>query len=310
MAGPQNNNSMDSGTVRRCTSSAAVRIFGVLVLGVGLSLRPTSGQTLLAEYVLDSAPPMAATSGFAQTAELGDTRWRATFDWQPAADPWAAVLDPLGQHAHGFSGSLRGMSELGTYQVGGFVDYRYRRSLLSDTGVARSHGFAVGPEFALSPRSRTRIYYRYSVDESGDVAPGFTVPLTEGDAAGAGLAQVWQFADQRGELSLGYEVDEQRDAEDKLLREGQGLNLTGRLPLVWGISASFAADLRRNVYTEYKGATDLESYQRGFSAGVGGKLSERFQADFIYRYADEAAAQQDILSERRRAWGLNLQYKY
>lgn len=292
-----------------------------LVACVGLAAMSAHAQTITVEYVLDVADP----SVFAEPQpgeipllqnRVGTYRLRgehrgfalgaSVYPLQLPAD----ILDPLGLSTFTVDASLQRKIVGGSYPVVGLLDFQYRHSLLRGDTYGRAHGLAIGPQISFTPRTSTRLYYRYGRDAFTDELLGASVmPLWDADIAGAGLAQTWHFANRKGQVRLGYEIKETRAVSEDVRMEGQRLNVSGRIPLVPGLDARFEADYSWNRYPEYQGLLDLESYRREFRAGLSGRLSENLQANINYGYAGEDS-DADFLSYRRQVWGLNFRYTY
>jgi hypothetical protein len=216
----------------------------------------------------------------------------------------SGVLDPLGMSTYMVGGSLQGQVHLGERAVVGAVDYRLDRSLLDGAPNRLSHHVIVGPRISFTPGSTTELYYRHTQAESADGSAA----LFDADSFGAGLAQTWHFADHRGRVRVEYGVHESRDADVPMRAEGQALNLSGIVPLRWGIHATFEADYRTNAYADYPGAADLESSTTAFRAGLRARVGERLHAGVNFSYADEEF-ESDVLPNRRSAWGINFRFE-
>jgi len=213
------------------------------------------------------------------------------------------LLDPLGMSGHAIGGTLTGQVQLGEHTLVGGLDYRFDRSQLGDEPYQLSHGFTVGPSISFTEGTTTELFYRYS---RAQLAEGLTAPVAEAaDSYGAGLAQTWHFAGRRGHVRLEYGVHEGRNLDAQARAEGQALNLSGVIPLRWGIHATFEADYRTNAYLDYPGARDLESATTALSAGLRTRIGERMHGGVSLSYADEDF-DSDLLPMRRSAWGIKL----
>lgn len=222
--------------------------------------------------------------------------------------PADLAFEPRGPANYALDGSLRGTTQLWSYPVAGVVDYKLQRWDLTGRNPAQSQDLRIGPQISFTADTTTQFYYRYARDVGRDGSLFTASPLRDTDSYGAGVAQVWHFADRRGQLRLGYEFADNRSEIMTQRMAGHRVNVAGSIPLKWGIQAQFQADYSRNIYPDYSGLR-LESDRREFRAGLSSAFSDRFQANLNYIYADEDSAD-DALAYRRRAWGLNFSYKY
>ncbi len=274
---------------------------GALVLAaLALAAPPAAGAPiLLAEYVAEPQPPWLP----------GGPGWRSTLDVtrlpepaQPGREPAAGVL---------LQGSLARAFPGGRPAWVGSLDYSFYNGPGPDGVDLRRREFAVGPKFFLGRRSTTFLYYRYRRDHLADpvIAPGLLgyEPLFDGEQFGAGLSQTWHFGDAGGRLRLGVEVGGERRADGDVRAESQRLNLSGRIPLFWGLKADIEAGYSLHSYDH--GGLGGDAARREFRAGLSRALGERLEATFHYRYADEEAGQ-DEAAYRREGWNLNLRYNY
>jgi hypothetical protein len=212
------------------------------------------------------------------------------------------LLDPLGMSGYSIGGKLQGQVQLGDHMLIGGLDYRFDRAQLDGETYQLSHDVTVGPRVSFTEGTTTEVFYRYS---RAQLAEGLAAPAAEADSYGAGLAQTWHFAGRRGHVRLEYGVHEGRDLDAQGRAEGQALNLSGVIPLRWGIHATFEADYRTNAYLDYPGAPDLESATTALSAGLRTRIGERMHGGVSLSYADEDF-DSDLLPMRRSAWGIKL----
>ncbi len=292
----------------------------VLVLGLG-ALPAGAAATESAEALLNPYAHTAPLTGMRpDLLALQHGGAAASFG---LVDGWGGVLgfssyqpryqadsvpEPLAPASYAFDGSLRGTTQLWSYPVAGVVDYRLQRWDLMGRNPGLSEDLRIGPQISFSSDTTTQFYYRYARDVGRDGGLFAASPLRDTDSYGAGVAQVWHFADRRGQLRLGYEFADSRSEMLTQRMAGHRINVAGSIPLKWGIQAQFQADYSRNIYPDYSGLRQ-ESDRREFRAGLSGAFSDRFQANLNYIYADEDSAD-DAPAYRRRAWGLNFSYKY
>ncbi|HEC12869.1 MAG TPA: hypothetical protein ENI80_06400 [Acidiferrobacteraceae bacterium] len=279
----------------------------VATLGLLTVIQPASGQALLAEYSADvaAAPLLLAP----QKTHLVQPNWASHLSFRAQDAIGDHALDPLGLSGYAMGGGLAKRLRFGSYSVVGALGYEFRQSFLAKEAYSQRHALTLGPAFSFTPRSTTHIYYRVSqaryVDDLLDSEIGFG----NQDSHGAGLTQTWHFLQRRGRLQLGYEIGANEYTDENLHSESQRLNLSGRVPLFWGIRADFEAGYSRHIYPEYLGAGDQESYRKQFKAGLSGSFGDKFEAAISYRRADEEA-DVDALSYSREVWGINFRYTY
>ncbi|NOZ11684.1 MAG: hypothetical protein GXP09_11660 [Gammaproteobacteria bacterium] len=288
-----------------CKRAWPIRAVAVALGLVGI--QPASAQILLAEYSADAASvPLLLLP---QETHRVRPNWasRVSLSVQDLIGDHA--LDPLGLSGYTVGGSLARRMELGEYSVVGALGYKFQQSFLGRASYSQSHALTLGPAFSFTPRSTTHIYYRVSQARYLDDLVDLEVGVGDQDSYGAGLTQTWHFLQRRGRLQLGYEIETNQTADENFHSESQRLNLSGRIPLFWGIRADFEAGYSRHIYPEYFGASGQESYRKQFKAGLSGSFGDKFEAAISYRRADEEA-DVDALSYSREVWGINFRYTY
>lgn len=270
-------------------------------LGLSLAAGVQAGpRILLAEYVADPAPLWLQESP-------------RPGEWFGARPGWRSSLEATRlPEVAGDSAPvwLEGRLERGLPWRGpglaGSLDYRLQ-GMRDDEGFqVQRREFAVGPRLFLTPRSSTFFYYRYENNQIGDaISPLFDESGFEGEQYGTGLSQTWFFGESGGRLAVGVEFGGERRAADGSQADSQRLNLSGRIPLFWGLNADFEAGYSEHRYDGIGADVD----RRELRASLSRALGERLEAAFQYHYADENAAREDR-SFRREGWNLNLRYNY
>lgn len=155
----------------------------------------------------------------------------------------------------------------------------------------------------------TQIYYKYTNDDFKD--EGFDPAFSSRDADNHafGLAQVWYFADRKGQVRAGYEFQNNRADGMNFDMEGHKISLGMSFPLLWNIQTNIGADYSYEKYPEFQGPVLRKTNRRGFTTGLSKWLSRHILARLDYAYANEES-NYDILSYRRWALGGSLAYVY
>jgi hypothetical protein len=265
-----------------------LRISWVFMLAVAPLAGTASAQMRAVEYVA----PVAA-------------------DWQPADESFAGD-GPLADE----QGPLRlppdaldplGVGAAGAERHGAAPEVRELWSGLEPVGTSRQ--IALSPGVAVLPGVTAFVYYRHGRETFAAEDRKHDVQTRDQTSHAAGLAQVWQFGGNRGQLRLGYEFESSSALDESYRGAAHTLNLGGRIPLIGGVDARFDAGYSWTNYPEYRGLLDVESYRRAFSAGLSSAVGGNLQANLNYTYADEES-EEDLLSYRREVWGVNLLYSY
>lgn len=261
---------------------------------------------MVAEFRADELP---ADPGLQGERERFNAGLSARFNAAGSNPALARALDPLELQSYSLDGSLSQGGSMGGMGLAAVLDYRMRHSLRLDlpyTDSTTESVFRFGPEVSLTPGLSTRLYYRQGRDTADLLRPYGDFEFD--DVSGAGLSQTWWISDLAN-VELGYEFEQHNATDRPYSMEGHRVNLAGRIPIRWGVHARFEAAYSWNSYPEYFGTAGLESDRRAVSAGLAGSLGEQLSGSVMFHYADETF-DDDFLSYRRSAWGLNLHYAY
>jgi hypothetical protein len=261
-------------------------------------------------FVLVAASAAGAASAQLRVVEYlapaGATDWQSTDgsagggfadDWLDSLRLPLDVLDPLGV----------GTAETGAAQRGAAPEVRHLWSGLDPVGTTRR--IALSPGVSVLPGVTAFVYYRHGRESFVAEDRNRELHAHDQTSQAAGLAQVWQLGESKGELRLGYEFESSHALDESYRGAAHTLNLGGRIPLFDGLDARFDAGYSWTNYPEYQGLLDVASYRRAFSAGLSSAARGNFQANIHYTYADEES-DEDLVSYRREVWGLNFLYNY
>jgi len=266
----------------------------IAVSGLGSA---ASAQTLVAQFVNEPGAMPGYTGALANPYDVfADAPRAGLVDDRRSAAP---LLDPLGLSGYSVGGQLAQPLAIGSAALTGAVDFEYRRGSRVADRDSRSQVLRVGPRLSLYPDYTTHLYYRYRYDSYGEPTAGGALGA---DQVGAGVAQTVPLGERSALFRLEYGVETPRTATRAPLAGGrEAVNLSGAVPLPWGLTASFEADYG----FESESVAGLRS---AFRAGLSGWLAANLRANISMSYAqdDESADAQT----RKRALGLNLHYAY
>jgi len=274
---------------------AGRRAVRAALVGLALVCAPANAGLQVAQYVADPSQ----TPGY--QAALANP-----YDPLPAADPRglpddrrmpANLLDPLGLSGYGVTGRIARPSGAGA--AGGTLDYELHFGTLAADPESRSHVLRIGPRLSLLPDSTTHLYYSYRSDTYGEPGNG---GIEGAEQMGAGVAQTVPLGERDALLRLEYGVETLRAPNGSGPAVDRGaLNLSGALPLPWGLTANFEADYGFESQT-------VAGWRSAFRAGLSGWLAENLRANISLSYAQEEDTPDAL--QRRRAFGLNVHYAY
>jgi len=268
-----------------------------------------SARLLKVEYVHQAAQPVTPMDVITDPVFVAPI-WSGAVGFDAATDLLQdSALDPLGLVSYSLDGQVMRRFGPEQWSLAGVLAYRFRHATLHGDTYNRRHEFQVGPTWSVTPSLSADVYYRYSQDQYDDELLRAGGWLGDGVSSSLGVAQTWHFAERRGMVRLGYELESGQSDDARLRRESQRLNLSSRIPLFWGLRADLEADLSRNVYPDYAGVGAASGIRREFRAGLSSSFSDSFEAAIQYRFADEDA-DVDTLSRRYESWGMNLRYTY
>jgi len=216
---------------------------------------------------------------------------------------------PDNLYAEEIGGSQEKSFSIGEFTFSGVLDWGHRANYWAGEHYSDEQYVSMGSRLRLGDNSETYLYYGYGRDRPGagaDLYRGFG----DAETTRTGLSQTLYFADQKASVGVGYEyaTSDRDDLYDG--REGHEVNVSGAMRLGWGINAHLEAGYGLYSYSEYDGVSgDLSSARTNMRAGISRSFSSSLQWGMHYSYVDENFDLSE-LSESRRTWGLNLEYRY
>lgn len=198
---------------------------------------------------------------------------------------------------------------LGDYTLSGVMDWGHRASYWAGRRYSDEQFVSLGSKFSFGENDETYLYYGLDRDRLAP-ASRYLGGFGDGETARTGLSQTLSFADQQAQVGVGYEYatgNRERLYEDL---EGHEVNVSGRLQLGWGFNAHLEAGYGLYSYSEYEGVRgDLNSARTNMRAGISRSFTPSLSWGLHYSYMDEEFDVSE-LSQSRRSWGLNLEYRY
>ena len=118
------------------------------------------------------------------------------------------------------------------------LKYEFRTVLLDGDTYSRSHALTAGTQIGFTRGTTTHFYYRYTRDIFAN--KGFDPALSSRDADNhvLGLAQVWYFADRKGQVRVGYEFQDNASEGVNFRMKGHKFSVGGTVPVGWGVQAN------------------------------------------------------------------------
>jgi len=198
----------------------------------------------------------------------------------------------------------------GPYTFSGVMNWEHRPAYQpGDVPYVGEEFFSMGSSLAIGESSETRFYHGRS---QAVVAPDLALYGLddEGAVSRTGIAQSLYFADPDARVGLGYEyASGDRELSYEGL-EGHQISLSGEIQIGWGFDARLQAGYGLYSYSEYEGVRgDLNSARTNMRAGISRSFTPSLTWGMHYSYVDEEFDVSD-LSQSRRTWGLNLEYRY
>ena len=206
------------------------------------------------------------------------------------------------------SGSRESSFSIGDQTLSGVVDWGHRANYWAGEPYSLEHFFYLGSKFRTGD-TETYLYHGQDRDQLGagsDLYGGFG----DAETTRTGLSQTLYFADQQAQVGVGYEyaTGDREDAYQKL--EGHEINVSSEFRIGWGLSARLEAGYGLYSYGEYEGLQgNLNSARTNMRAGISHSFTPSLTWGAHYSYIDEDFVLSD-LSQTRRTWGLNLEYRY
>lgn len=212
-----------------------------------------------------------------------------------------------------YAEEIRGSEDLswsvGGYELSGVMDWGYRANYWAGSRYSDEQFLSLGSKFSFGENDETYLYYGLDRDRLGHESRFY------GDFGGAetmrtGLSQILYFADQQAEVGVGYEYASGDREQLYQGLEGHEVNVSGQVRIGWGFNARLEAGYGLYSYSEYDGVRgDLSSARTNMRAGVSRSFTSSLSWGMHYSYIDEDFDVSD-LSQSRRTWGLNLEYRY
>lgn len=254
-----------------------------------------------------------AVAGGAQADGLMVAEFRADQGVQQPASPGSGFDQALRYPANLYSEEIDGSREhswsLGGYTLSGVMNWGYRANYVAGSRYGAEQYLSLGPRFSFGENDQTFLYYGLDRDRL-DPAARYYDGFGEGEITRTGVLQTLYFSDHQAEVGVGYEyaTGEREDLYDGL--EGHEVNVSGRVRVGWGFNAHLEAGYGLYSYSEYEGVRgDLNSARTNMRAGISRSFTPSLTWGLHYSYVDEEFDVSD-LSQSRRTWGLNLEYRY
>jgi hypothetical protein len=205
--------------------------------------------------------------------------------------------------------SLQRTTTLWSLPFIGSVKYEHRTALLGGDTYSRSHVVTAGSQIGFTPETSTHAYYRYTRDDFTN--EGFDPALSSRDADHHvfGLAQVWYFANRKGQVRVGYEFQDNRADGLNFKMDGHKISLGGVIPLPWEVQANLGADYSRETYPDFQGPVRRKTDRRSFTAGLSKWFTRHILGRLDAAYTNEGSTY-DLLSYRRWVFGGSVAYVY
>jgi len=253
-------------------------------------------------------------SGAAHAAEIMVAEFRADRALVTGEPETAASTDrdryyPSNLYAEEIGGSRKLSWSFGKYTFSGIMNWGQRANYWAGERYSDEQFFSLGSRFAVGENSETYLYHGYGRDRLGAASELWGVG-GDADTTRTGVTQSLYFADQSARLGLGYEyASGDREAAYQGL-EGHEINVSGEVRIGWGFNAHLEAGYGLYSYTEFEGMRgDLNSARTNMRARISRSFTSDLSWGLHYSYIDEEFEASE-LSESRRSWGLNLEYKY
>lgn len=198
---------------------------------------------------------------------------------------------------------------VGEYELSGVMDWGHRANYWAGQHFSDEQYLTLGSKFSFGDDDETYLYYGLDRDRLGP-ASRYHAGFGDGETTRTGLSQTLYFADQQAQVGVGYEYatgDRERLYEGL---EGHEVNVSGQVRIGWGFNAHLEAGYGLYSYSEYDGVRgDLNSARTNMRAGISRSFTPSLSWGMHYSYVDEEFGVSD-LSQSRRTWGLNLEYRY
>jgi len=216
---------------------------------------------------------------------------------------------PDNLYAEEIGGSEELSWSFGQYTFSGIMNWEQRANYWAGHRFSDEQFFSLGSKFAVGDTSETRLYHGFARDRLAG-AGGIYGIGGDSEIIRTGVSQSLYFAGQRARLGLGYEyATGDREAAYQGL-EGHEINVSGEVRIGWGINAHLEAGYGLYSYNQFEGIRgDLSSARTNMRAGISRSFTPALSWGLHYSYIDEEFGVSE-LSESRRSWGLNLEYKY
>lgn len=225
------------------------------------------------------------------------------------ADSGDDLYQPGGLYAEELGRTEEQTWSVGGHTVSGVVDWGHRANYLAGERFNDEQYVSLGSKFLLGDNSETYLYYGYGRDRSAAGADLYGAP-GDADSTRTGLSQSLYFADQQARIGVGYQY---ATGNRELVYQGlQGheVNVSGDLRIGWGFNAHLEAGYGLYSYNEYDGVQgNLSSARTNMRAGISHAFAPNLTWGLHYSYVDEQFEVSD-LSQSRRTWGLDLEYRY
>ncbi len=210
---------------------------------------------------------------------------------------------------YGLGGTIQRTTTLWSLPFIGSLKYEFRTAVLGGNSYSRSHVVTAGSQIGFTPETTTHAYYRFTRDDFRD--EGFNPALSSRDADNhaVGLAQVWYFANRKGQVRVGYEFQDNRADGLNFEMEGHKLSLGGSLPVGWGMQATLGADYSRESYPKFQGPVRRKTDRRGFTAGLSKWFTRHILGRLDFAFTNEGSTY-DLLTYRRWVFGGSVAYVY
>lgn len=263
--------------------------FLLLFFGVVAAGTANAGEYMLAEFRADS--------GYLA---------RETFSGATSDDE---LYEPGGLYSEEVGGTQEESWTVGGYTLSGVLDWGHRANYLAGERYSDEQYLSLGSKFVFGDNSETYLYYGYGQDQSGEGADLYRYSGSS-DVTRTGLSQSLSFADQQARVGVGYAYATGNRENIYQGLEGHEFSLTGDVRIGWGFNAHLEAGYGLYSYNEYDGVQgNLSSARTNMRAGISHSFAPNLTWGLHYSYVDE---QFDVsnLSQSRRTWGLDLEYRY
>jgi len=210
---------------------------------------------------------------------------------------------------YGAGGSLLRTTTVWDFPWTGSVKYEFNAAILDGDLFSRSHILTTGSQIGFTKNTSTHLFYRHTWDDFEEEGFDRQFSSRDGNTHAVGLAQVWYFADRKGQVRVGYEFQKGFADGWNFNLDAHKVSVSASVPLWWGIQADLGGEYIHEKYPDFRGPVPRETDRSTFTAGLSKWLGQHIRVDLNYAFTDEDS-NYEILSYRRSVVGASVSYVY